>query len=261
VNAKLIADVNYIYSTFGKSSNYMRRNGRPVVFLFGEEALQINWTKVAAGVQGNPLFIWRNNGGFTQPQSAGSFSWVGLTSNAADAGLAYLDSFYQTALTSTAKQTFGSGYKGFNDSIASWGTHRLLNQQCGQTWLSTLADISNHYSSGNQLNNMQIPTWNDYEEGTEIETGIDNCVTIAASVTGQTLSWTISGQENTLHHYSIYASTDGVNLEPVGTVKAGTHSADLSAYSLSAGASTLYVQAVGQPSILNHMSEAVAYSR
>jgi hypothetical protein len=261
ITAKLIADVNYIYSTFEQSPNYMRKNGRPVVILFGEETLQINWAQVAASVQGNPLFIWRNNGGFTQPQSAGSFSWVGLTSNAADPGLAYLDSFYQTALASTAMQTFGSGYKGFNDSIAPWGSNRLLDQQCGQTWLSTLADIGNHYSSGNQLANIQIPTWNDYEEGTEIETGIDNCVSISASVTGQTLSWSISGQENTLHHYAIFATADGVNVVPLGTVNAGTHSADLGAYSLSAGSYTLYVQAVGQPSILNHMSGPVAFSR
>jgi hypothetical protein len=260
VTTKLISDVNYIYSTFEQSPNYMRKNGRPVIILFGEETLSINWTQVAGSVQGNPLFIWRNNGGFTEPQSAGSFSWVGLTSNAADPGLAYLDSFYQTALTTVGKQTFGSGYKGFNDSIAPWGSHRLLDQQCGQTWLTTLADINNHYSSGNQLANIQIPTWNDYEEGTEIETGIDNCVSISASVTGQTLSWSISGQENTLHNYVIYATADGVNLVPLGTVNAGTHSADLSAYSLSAGSYTLYVQAVGQPSMLNHMSGAVAYS-
>ena len=79
-------------------------------------------------------------------------------------------------------------------------------------------------------------------------------------MTGQTLSWTISGQENTLHHYAIYATADGENLVPLGTVNAGTHSADLSAYSLSAGKYTLYVQAVGQPSILNHLSGPVAYS-
>ena len=227
VTAKLISDVNYIYSTFEQSPNYMRKNGRPVIALFGEETLQINWIQVAADVQGNPLFIWRDNGGFTQQQSAGSFSWVGLTSNPADPGLAYLDSFYQTALTTTGKQTFGSGYKGFNDSIAPWGSHRLLDQQCGQTWLATLADINNHYSAGNQLGNIQIPTWNDYEEGTEIETGIDNCVSISASVTGQTLSWSISGQENTLHHYAIYATADGVNLLPLGTVNASTHSPEL----------------------------------
>jgi len=262
VTAKLISDVNYIYTTFEQSPNYMLKNGRPVIVLFGEDTLStINWTQVAASVQGNPLFIWRNNGGFTEPQSSGSFSWVGLTTNAADPGVSYLDSFYQTAVTTTGKQTFGSGYKGFNDSIAPWGSNRLLDQQCGQTWLATLADISNHYSTGNQLGNLQIPTWNDYEEGTEIETGIDNCLSISASVTGQTLSWTISGQENTLHHYAIYATADGVNLVSLGTVNAGTHSADLSAYSLSAGNYTLYVQAVGQPSILNHLSGPVAYAR
>ena len=261
VTAKLIADVNYIYSTFEPSPNYMRKNGRPVIILFGEETLQINWTQVAASVQGNPLFIWRNNGGFSQPQSAGSFSWIGLTANPADPGLAYLNSFYQTALATMGKQTFGSGYKGFNDSIAPWGSHRVLDQQCGQTWLATFADMGNHYSSGNQLSNIQIPTWNDYEEGSEIETGIDNCVTISASVTGQTLSWSISGQENTLHHYTIFATADGTNLVPVGTVNAGTHTADLGSYSLSAGKYTLYVQAVGQPGLLNHMSGPVAFSR
>ncbi len=262
VTAKLISGVNYIYTAFEQSPNYMLKNGRPVIFLFGEETLSINWTQVAASVQGNPLFIWRNSSGFTQPQSAGSFSWVGLTTNPSDPGLAYLDNFYQKALATTGMQTFGSGYKGFNDSIAPWGTNQLLDQQCGQTWLATLADINNHYSAGNQLGNIQIPTWNDYEEGTEIETGIDNCVSISASVTGQTLSWSISGQENTLHHYAIYATTDGVNLMPLGTVNAGgAHTVDLSAYSLSPGNYTLYVQAVGQPSLLNHMSGPVAYSR
>ena len=262
VTAKLISDVNYIYSTFEQSPNYMRKNGRPVIVLFGEETLSINWTQVASSAQGNPLFIWENNGGFTQPQSAGAFSWVGLTGNAADPGVSYLDSFYQTALATTGMQTFGSGYKGFNDSIAPWGSNRLLDQQCGQTWLATLADISNHYSAGNQLANIQIPTWNDYEEGTEIETGIDNCVSISASVTGQTLSWTISGQENTLHHYAIFATPDGVNLTSLGTVNAGSaHSVNLGTYSLSPGNYTLYVQAVGQPSILNHMSGPVAFSR
>jgi hypothetical protein len=84
---------------------------------------------------------------------------------------------------------------------------------------------------------------------------------VACGSVGQTLSWSISGQENTIHHYAIFATADGENLVPLGTVKAGTHSADLGSYSLSTGTYTLYVQAVGQPSILNHMSKPVAYSR
>ena len=78
---------------------------------------------------------------------------------------------------------------------------------------------------------------------------------------GTDSQWSISGQENTLHHYAIFATADGDNLVPLSTVRAGTHSADLGSYSLSTGTYTLYVQAVGQPSILNHMSKPVAYSR
>ena len=58
-------------------------------------------------------------------------------------------------------------------------------------------------------------TWNDYEEGTEIESGIDNCLTLSASVAANTLQWTIIGNENTVDHYSVYISSDGENLMPL----------------------------------------------
>ena len=40
------------------------------------------------------------------------------------------------------------------------------------------------YNSGKQLPALQLVTWNDYEEGTEIESGIDNCFSLSASVSG-----------------------------------------------------------------------------
>ena len=64
-------------------------------------------------------------------------------------------------------------------------------------------------------------TWNDYEEGTEIETGIDNCVSVSGSVSGTDLSWNIGGQENTIDHYSVFISQDGQNLSCF-TTGAGT---------------------------------------
>ena len=254
VNAKLIADVTYIYNTYEQSPNYMRKGGRPVIFLFGEEQLNINWPQVIASVPGNPLFIWENAGGFTMPGSSGGYGWIGLTNNPNDMGLAYLDDFYNNAVAHVGEHAFGAPYKGFDDSIASWGSNRKLNQQCGQTWLATFADISKHYSASNQLENIQIPTWNDYEEGTEIESGIDNCVSIAASVSGQTLNWVISGQENTIDHYNVYVSSDGQNMSPLGEVPAGTHSMNLSGYQLPPGQVALYVEAVGQPGMMNHLS-------
>jgi PKD repeat protein len=108
---------------------------------------------------------------------------------------------------------------------------------------------------------VQIPTWNDYEEGTEFESGIDNCVTIAAALTGSSiLSWTITGQENTIDHYTVFASQDGQNLMPVTDAAAGTHAADLSGLGLPAGQYSFFVKAVGKPSLLNHVSGPVGYT-
>ncbi len=102
-------------------------------------------------------------------------------------------------------------------------------------------------------------TWNDYDEGTAIEMGIDNCVIVQPSVSGSTLSWAIlGGNENTIDHYTIFASSDGVNLAALSNVPAGTHSLSLSQFSLPT-AYSLYVEAVAKPSIQNKMSPPIAF--
>ena len=103
-------------------------------------------------------------------------------------------------------------------------------------------------------------TWNDYEEGTAIEMGIDNCVAVTASVSGNQLTWKISGNENTIHHYTVFISTDGQNLMPVTDVASGTHALDLSQFGFDKGAYNVYVKAMGQPSIRNKMSGVVGWT-
>jgi len=98
-------------------------------------------------------------------------------------------------------------------------------------------------------------TWNDYEEGTEIESGIDNCLGISASLSGDSLSWKISGNENTVDHYTPYISTDGQNLMPLNDLAAGLHTLNLCSYSLAASKYSLYVQAGSARRVLdNQMS-------
>jgi hypothetical protein len=256
--SKLLSDIQYMNDNYFSSPRYMRWNNRPVIGFFLNTSLAINWSTVRAQAAGNPLFIFRDNGGFTTADSDGSFSWVGITGTATDMGLSYLDSFDQTAVAHSSMVGITSAYKGFDDSIASWGANRHVNQQCGQTWLSTFAEVNKYYSASNQLVFMQIPTWNDYEEGTEVETGIDNCVAVTAAGTGQTLSWSVTGQENTVDHYVIEASSDGQKLMPLEEIPAGTHSVNLSSYNFPAGTYTFYVNAVGKPGLLNHMSGPVA---
>jgi hypothetical protein len=132
-----------------------------------------------------------------------------------------------------------------------------MGQQCGQTWLKTFSKINSLYNSGKQLPALQLVTWNDYEEATEIESGINGCVSVSASVSGNSLRWTISGDESTVDHYVAYISSDGENLASLGEAYPGTGSLNLCSYSIPNGNYSLYVQAVGKPSITNQISPAV----
>jgi PKD repeat protein len=258
---QVISDLTYAYNTFEGSAAYIRIGGHPVVTFFGLEKYSLDWNAIRAGVPGNPVFIFRNAGGFTYTQSNGSFAWINInTTNPSDIALAYLDNFYSTGLAHPLEQTFATGYKGFNDRLASWGSNRIMNQNCGQTWLSSFAETGKYYSLNGELPQLQIATWNDYEEGTEIETGIDNCVAVTAGISGSTVTWSITGQENTIDHYTVFISLDGQNLMPVSDVPAGTHSLDLNSFGFGPANYTLYVKAVGKPSLTNKMSGAVAWN-
>ena len=264
VTQAVINDLNYINTTYASSPAYMRVNGQPVIFTFDTENLpNIDWTTVTANLQGNPKIVLRNDQGFRISFTSGSYSWVPINkANPDDWGQAYLDDFYATSRSYASEQVYAGTWKGFNDTLASWTQDRIVNQNCGQTWISTFNEMNKYFSMSQQPTAVQLVTWNDYEEGTEIETGIDNCVSVAGSVTGSMLDWSISGgQENTIDHYTIYISLDGQNLMKLADVNAGTHQADLSQYVFAAGNYTLYVKAIGQPSMLNQMSAAIPYTR
>lgn len=256
VTTRFINDLNYAAQHYYPSPAYLKVNGRPVILEFGTELYAIDWSRVQAGVQGNPLIIFRNAGGFTKAMTSGGYAW-----GAATAANSYLDYFYSHALAAPSNlMTWGAVVKGFNDSIAAWGQNRYVNQQCGQNWISEAWDAGHWYGGySSRLNAVQVATWNDYEEGTEIESGIDNCVAVTATVSGTNLNWSMTGVENTIHHYTVFISSDGVNLMLLGEVASGTHSFDLSQFQFAAGTYTLYVKAVGQASIRNQMSNSTAY--
>jgi hypothetical protein len=255
----LISQMQYIEQTYFPSPAYMTVQGRPVVTNFDiDNSYSIDWNAVLAALSNQPVFIFQNNSGFTHVLSDGSYSWVMPTTT--DYGMSYLTSFYDTGMPLKAEQTVGAVYKGFNDTLASWGSNRIMGQQCGQTWLQTFSKINSLYNSGNQLPSVQLVTWNDYEEGTEIESGISNCLTISASVSSNSLKWSIKGSQNTVDHYVAFISTDGQNLMSLGQVSVGTNSLNLCNYSLANGNYTSYVQAVGRPSITNQISGPVKFT-
>lgn len=256
----VVSLLNYIVTNYQTSPAYMRKEGRPVVPFFGVESLAVNWTTVQTSVSGNPIYVFENSPGFTLPAADGAFGWVGSFDNPNDWGQSYLDNFYETALSHSTEHTFAATKKGFNDSMASWGLNRIINQNCGSTWINTFKEIGNFYSQTNQLESLQLVTWNDYEEGTEIETGIDNCMTVSQpTVQASTLTWSIVSSSSlasldTIDHFAVYATTDGSDLTLLADdVPNSATSADLSQYNVPSG-SKYYVEAVGVSSVVNRMS-------
>lgn len=256
----LIADLIYAHQKFQGSGSYMKINGRPVVFFFGVENLPIDWNAVRNQVPGKPIFIFEDSSSFGQTYADGAFSWIGPFGNSNDWGQNYLLDFYNAGKNTRGKHTVGSVKKGFNDKLSGWSANRVINQNCGQTWLQTFNEIGKHYSKSNQLESLQLVTWNDYEEGSAIEMGIENCVSVNGSASGNVVSWKISGNENTVHHYTVYISTDGQALMPVTDVAPGRHSIDMGQFGFAKGAYTVYVKAVGQPSMKNHMSGPIGFT-
>lgn len=239
---------------------------------------------------GAPQLITEDN--FSKPSVDGAFNWVNpLTWNAttnctAQGGTGsqycwngtsnnYIDNFYTNAQANATMFATGAGKKGFDDNNASWGSNRVMAQQCGKVWMNTWAKVAAAgYSSSTQLDAIGIPTWNDYEEGTEIETGIDPCYRVGTpTITSNILSWSATTNDstyaplasgvpsnNTVAYWQVLAcSTSNTNcIVAVDNIPIITFSTSLS--SLVAGNYHIYVRLVGQPSIWNVTSAAVNYT-
>jgi len=257
---ELVSDLQYVEETYFPSPAYMTIQGQPVVTNFNVSLSypSVDWNAAIAAMSMTPALIFQNNSGFSQALSDGSYSWVMPTTT--DYGMSYLASFYDAGLSHGSEETVGATYKGFNDTLASWGSNRIMSQQCGQTWLQTFSELNSMYNAENQLPYLQLVTWNDYEEATEIESGIDNCLTLSSSVAANGLQWTPNGNENTVDHYTVYISSDGQNLMPLTEIATGIHSLNLCGFLIPTGSYQMFVQAVGKPTLANQITAGTAYS-
>ena len=256
LSGELVRHLQFAAKTFFGSRAYMRVKGRPVLFFFGLEEYPIDWNRVRASVPGNPLFIFRNSVGFNYADSDGAFAWNATKKDApGDIGLDYLERFYRVASQHADAVSIGSVYAGFNDKLASWGKHRIIPRNCGDTWLRTFEEARRHRGS---FSGLQIVTWNDYEEGSQIEPGIDNCVSVRASASGNNLSWSLGGNEETVHHFAVWASGNGDQFRLIAALPAHSRSFDVERSALlPPGTYNFVVQAIGQPFMLNHVSGTV----
>jgi PKD repeat protein len=251
--------IAYVRSTYFPSPNYNRINGQPIIGEFGvASTYTIDWSAVQAA---NPdiLMMHRNTTGYSRAATAGAYSWLATTTTNWDTyeGLGYLNDFYSKSKNYPSLLHFGSVYKGFDDTLASWGQNRHIGQLCGQTWRDAWATAA--AQSAGFLYEMQLVTWNDYEEGTEIESGIDGCNAITATTAGSQLSWALTGSAANIDHYNVFASTDGQNLALLATLPVTQNALDLSSFNLAPGTYSVYVQGYALPTVANTMSNPASY--
>lgn len=256
---RLMSDMAFAESHYFGLPNYLRINGRPVVYVFDNG--QVDWARAEAQAPGNPIFIL--NGPDHASGSVGGFYWFGSLAHnheeSSGEALRKLDSFYSEVASNPGRIYSGSFFKGFDDRMAPWGEGRKIDQACGLTFIRSLATATKRLAKAPaNLLLIQGATWNDYEEGTEVETGIDNCGSVRAEVSGAGFkpvpTFTGPGSEETVDHYEVYLSVDGKNLLDAGSIAVGGEPFDASTLELVPGAYKVFIQMVGKSHILNRIS-------
>jgi hypothetical protein len=185
----VIVDLQYAYDRYigphaGRSrSAYLRYQDRPVIFLFPKTG-KTDWNRVRQVTQSwedPPLLIMKDLDTAYPNAFDGFYAWVqagrkGWQPNGANWGEDYLDSFYARMNSQYRdKIAVGAAWPGFNDKQASWGRNRYIDGRCGRTFDDSLRVSRRYYNERNPLPFLLIETWNDYEEGTAIERGLDTC--------------------------------------------------------------------------------------
>ena len=284
----LIADMDFINANYASSGVYFTDGGQPVIFSFVTKSVwpiltNADWDTIWSTVKAHtdsytaPFKYIHQFGSFTSSSyDNGRFAWVQPAAydpvkqfwwgSNTSASPTYLDNFYSAAIANPTQLAIGGIWKGFDDNNASWSGNRVIAQQCGQVLLNTANEISKYYGGSKpQIPYVQVITWNDYEEGTAVESGIDNCYSVNASLSGSALSWSLTASDSTyaspstIHHFTVYYADAAGNLYLAATnLSASTTSLDLTTL-VPAGTWTVYVEMVGQPLIINRMSNGVTF--
>lgn len=257
LTATLIDDLNYVAQHYFSNPQYLTRNGHPVVSEFAmETAGTVDWAAVQAA---HPEVYWlhQHEEGYATQDSAGGYAWVDApvrtTPLPQTADLTRLTSFNSFAAAQPTLTAISGGWKGFDDTLASWANpNHYVPQQCGETWLSTFANANAHFSTANQLPYLQLVTWNDYEEGSALESGIASCASVQVTPSANQLTVSVS-YSDTVDHLELYEQNSATTYALVGTYPsvAGTTSMPTQKGGVYA------VKAVGKPFMQNVVSTPV----
>ena len=264
----LVTQIQYCQSQYFSDPNYEREpvsTGKPILMFFGVRAAlgssAMSDLKVETG--GNMVWVEQGTSYLPEAWEDESFEWT----HEYDTGVNYSDPFNLAAVTapfgtirSYGKKAFGAMCGNFNGTLTKsvgWSMGKYLPSSNGLCVVERAAAISSSIPSN--MTRMQWTTWSDWEEGTQVESGIENNVAVACQFSSPSvLSWSvIAGEVRTVDHYEIYASTNGGYAAFLGAVPSGFYQTNLAQAGLAPGAYQLYVDAIGKPCIRDHLSPPV----
>src|SRR6185437_3608984 len=120
---------------------------------------------------------------------------------------------YSTIKSHTKKAFAGicSQFNGTLTKSVGWSLGKYLPSSNALCLVERAAEINTNLNPN--FTRMQWATWSDWEEGTAIEAGIENNVSLSVQLdaSGNLTDTVISGEPRAIDHYEIYASQDKVN--------------------------------------------------
>jgi hypothetical protein len=263
--------INYAKSQYFSDPNYETEGTKPVLLFYGVRY----WTSAAVmgaakSDTGGNMF-WADvvpTSYLDEAWSDGSYDWHDAYMNGVNQSdpynLSAIRSFYSDVAAHPQKQGIAAMSAKANGTLTGvpggWALGVYLPQNSG-TSLVQRANTINSVIPAN-VKRVQWVTWNDYPEGTAIEMALENNFIVTPSINGTTLNWTFrsgTGDESTIDHYEVYASSDGVYALDLGSVQKGVASKALAGLLTSGTHYNIYVDAVGIPCVRDHLSAPVAY--
>jgi hypothetical protein len=254
-----IAALDYVRDTFLSSAAYFTFNGRPVIHFFG--GANVNWTALRTHVDTFPVkpslwYRWEETYG-AHAAFDGFYGWTQCT-----------PTWYKDVVAKVGgRLVCGSMNPRFNNVINGkrvWGDHDIkISGDNGLRMAKQLTYFNDAAALYPNVVMIMDVTWNDHEEGTGIEVGVEG-ITISGSIQDNRLVVNATPAA-VLDHFELYAvGSDGramyLDSTPSGSggvYNLTNYSFDLIKLDLQPGAYTFVVKAVGIHSMRNVLSAAV----
>ena len=160
--------IRYLHEHWFTDEVYLKAGDRPVLFTFGPQYFKssTDWQTILSAVEPNPALVTLD--GHRVVDELASYPWPpmqgGITLNQAAID-AYLTQFYRKA--ARGDYIVGGAFPGFYDIYAEAGvgsSYGYLDAEDGETFRFTL-----QMALDQNPDIVQLITWNDYGEGTNIE--------------------------------------------------------------------------------------------